>query len=351
MTSSAETYVAKCLYGLEEELMAEVEERLGADCAHGWCEVVFSTPLPVLRLHDLRLARNVFIEFDSFMIGATAEALDGLADRLSELPLDRWEELWDQFNGEPPESEDISVSVKRSGEHNYTYKDVEERACEALAGAFGRKVGLDSRPLELRIRINQERCVLRGRLCPQPLSRRPYRVRYARCATDPTLAAAMVRVAEPTRDGRFLDPFCGVGTIAIERALLGPAEAVVAGDINPRRIGWAQANIEAAGAPVELAQWDARVLPFENRAFTRIATAPPQGNPADGRPWELEEFAELMAECLRVLEYGGISVWLVQHGDLLENAAGLVGLSRLRETMPCQWKGTRWTIYALDKLP
>jgi 23S rRNA G2445 N2-methylase RlmL len=343
--------VVNCLYGLEEELVAEVAERLDARATHGWCEVVFETSAPVARLRELRLARNLFIQFDSFVLGATAPALEKLADRLRALPVGRWQERWEQFNGEPPESENVSVSVKRTGEHNYTYKDVEELGCRVLSDALGRKVGLDARPLELRIRINQERCTLRGRLCPRPLSRRPYKVRHARCATDPTLAAAMVRVAEPTREGRFLDPFCGVGTIAIERALLGPARAVVAGDVNPRRLGWARANVEAAQVPVHLARWDARALPFESRAFSRIATSPPQGNPADGRRWELEDFAELMAECLRVLEYGGISVWLVQDGDLLESAAGLVGLSRLLETMPCQWKGTRWTIYALEKLP
>ncbi len=161
----------------------------------------------------------------------------------------------------------------------------------------------------------------------------------------------MLRLSEPARDDRFLDPFCGTGTIAIERALLGPAELIVAGDVSPRRAGWAAMNARAAGADVHVCVWDAAALPFRDRLFTRIVSTPPQSDPTDGRPWDVEDFARLMAGPLRVLEYGGFSVWLTRHARLLERAVELVGLNRVVETIRCEWKGRPCYVYALEKVP
>ncbi|MFO8006648.1 MAG: methyltransferase domain-containing protein [Candidatus Brocadiia bacterium] len=351
MTPDDDTYVVTCLYGLEEELASEAAGRLEVAAEHHWSEAVFEFDGPVERLRELRLAGNVFLQFDSFLIGPEPSDLDDIAERLRSLPVERWEQRWAELNGDPPAGPDISVSVKRSGHHRYTYKDVEEVAWEVIPDALGRRAVGEPRPLELRIEVLEERCRLRGRLTPEPLSRRPYKVRYDRSETHPALAAAMLRLSEPVRDERFLDPFCGTGTIPIERTLLGPAELIVAGDASPRRAEWAVMNAEAAGADVHVAVWDAHTLPFPDRCFTRIVTTPPHSDPTDGRPWDVEDFARLIAEPLRVLEYGGFSVWLTRHARLLERAVELVGLNRIVETLRCEWKGRPCYVYALEKVP
>lgn len=349
--SEQTTYVLTCLYGLEEELCDEVAERLGVEPSHGWSEVTFSFEDEPARLRELRLAVNVFEEFASFRLGPTHDDLRTLEARLLRLPVARWEEHAVAVAGDELESGDIAISVDRSGDHNYTYKDVEDMASDVLSETTGRRAVLDSRPLELRIEIREETCRLRGRLTPVPLSHRPYKIRRARCETDPTLAAAMVRICEPTARGRFLDPFAGTATVALERALLGPAERVVAADVNPRRVDWARANVQAAGAPVDLVRCDAHRLPFRDRAFTRIATAPPQGDPTDGTRWEPEALAALLAEPFRVLEYGGTSVWLVRDWRVFERAVSLVGLNRLAEKLIVDWKGKPCHIYSLERVP
>ncbi len=351
MEPRARTYVLTCLYGLEEELLEETVDRLEAEGSHGWSEVVLSFDGPPERLRELRLARNVFLQMDSFLIGPTFPDLDRLEKALSELPLAEWESCWNALNGEPPGESAVSVSVDRSGDHNYTYKDVEELGYRAVAEATGRATTLEAAPLELRIDIRQERCRVTGRLTPRPLSERPYRVRHDRAETDATLAAAMLRMSEPTVGEAFLDPFCGVGTIAIERALLGPAEIVAAGDVNLRRLGWAAANVEAAGVDVHLAAWDAERTPLPERAFTRLVTTPPHSNPADGRPWGAEALAPLIAGPLRTLEYGGISVWLLRYPAVFRQAFELIGLNRVIETLECEWKGKPCHIYVLERVP
>jgi 23S rRNA G2445 N2-methylase RlmL len=190
-----------------------------------------------------------------------------------------------------------------------------------------------------------------GRLSAVPLSHRSYKVRHDRAETDPSLAAAMLRMSAPTKDERFLDPFCGTGTMAIERALLGPSELIVAGDVNPRRLEWAAMNVAAAGVDVTLAAWDAYVLPVAERSFSRIVASPPHSNPHDGRPWRAEQLAQLLAPPLAALEYGGISVWLLRHSALFERAIARVGLNKVLEVLECDWKGRSCYLYVLERVP
>jgi len=351
IVSERTTYVLTCLYGLEEELCDEVAERCGIEPSHGWSEVSVSSEGDPARLRELRLAVNAFEEFVSFRMGPTHDDLRALEARLLRLPLTQWEEHAAAVAGREVESPDVSISVDRSGEHNYTYKDVENLACEVVSEATGRRTVLESRPLELRILIREETCRLRGRLTPVPLSHRAYKVRGARCETDPTLAAAMVRISEPTARGRFLDPFAGTATVALERALLGPAERVVAADVNARRLDWARANVQAAGADINLVRCDAHRLPFADRTFSRIVSAPPQGDPTDGTRWDPEALAALLADPFRVLEYGGVSVWLIRDSRVFERAVSLVGLNRLVEKLVVDWKGKPCHIYSLERVP
>ncbi|MHC4592383.1 MAG: hypothetical protein ACYS8L_06785 [Planctomycetota bacterium] len=345
----ASSYVVTCLYGLEAVLAREVEGLLGASTERHWCEVAFDFAADPARLKGLRVAGNVFLQFDRFRIGPTVPDLESLAARLRSLPLDVWEQRWREFAQEEPASQEISLTVARKGEHNFSYVQVEELALRTLAEAFGRRTTLDPRPLELRVDIHADWCRLLGRLTPTPLSERPYRRYRGPFETDPTLAAAMVKLSGPRTDDVFLDPFCGIGTIPIERALAGEAEGIVAGDSKPKRLAWAVGNAGLAGSAISFAQWDAFSLPFPNRAFSRIVTSPPQSDPASGRPWKVERFARLLAETLRVLQYGGRTVWLTQRARLFERALKRLGGTPKVRTKQCSWKGKPWTINTIEK--
>jgi tRNA G10 N-methylase Trm11 len=264
------------------------------------------------------------------------------------LPLDAWQERWRELQELP--GNEMSVSVLRRGEHNYSYEDVQERALEVLAEVAPAKVTLEPRQLELRIEIAHDRCRLTGRLTPRPLSERPYKRYRAQGDTDPTLAAAMVRLSAPTFTDLFLDPFCGIGTIPIERALWGKVAAVAAGENKEKRVAWAMANAELASASASFACWDAFALPFADRAFSRLVTSPPQSDPVSGQPWQPGDFARLLAESLRVLQYGGVSVWLLERGPLFKMALKSLGLNYPVERLACSWKGRSWTIYTLQKV-
>ena len=344
-------YLLSCLYGLESELAAEVAERFGVATEHHWCEVVFSLPGSAAQLAALRLAGNAFLRLARFQVGHTKETLALVAQHVGRVPLERWLGAWEELNGVQPVGDDISISVTRRGEHNFTYAEVQEAAMAAVEGQLGRRATLDERPLELRIEIDGDVCRLLARLSHAPLSRRGYKVRHIPAETEATVAAAMVRKSNPTRMDRVLDPYCGSGTIPIERALAGPAAAVTAGDVKAKHVAYAQANAEAAGVEVAFGLWDAVSLPFADRAFTRVITAPPFGNPQSGRAWSPVEFGRLLAELLRVLEFGCPLVLLVQDEKLTGTALKRVAHARIAAGMRLDWKGRRHTIFTVERTP
>jgi 23S rRNA G2445 N2-methylase RlmL len=343
------TYVTTCLYGLERTLAEEIQERLGTEPERRWCQVSFPFAGDPGRLPELRVAHNIFMQFAECTIGHTQADLQELRPVLEALPLADWQERLARVDGGEPESEEISVSVSRQGEHNYTYQDVEDLALEVLQQDRGRRATLDPRPLELRLEINDEQCRLLGRLTTESLANRPWRVRYWNGETEATLAAAMARIAGLERQDRFLDPFCGSGTVAIERALSAPCGPIVAGDSKPKRLEWAEANVDAAGVDVELACWDAAELPFDDMTFDVLCTVPPHSDPADGRPWVAERFSVLVAECMRVLRYGARSVWLLRDERPMDwTLKHGVAMSR-RARIQASWKGTPCYIHVIEK--
>jgi tRNA (guanine10-N2)-dimethyltransferase len=93
----------------------------------------------------------------------------------------------------------------------------------------------------------------------------------------PKIARCLVNLSE-VRDGEtFLDPFCGVGGIAIEASLLGCS--VVGVDALSRMVRSARRNLAHFGlASYGLLRGDARNLPL--RTVDAIATDPPYGTGA-----------------------------------------------------------------------
>jgi 23S rRNA G2445 N2-methylase RlmL len=159
------------------------------------------------------------------------------------------------------------------------------------------------------------------RISSDELRHRGYKQAHLPGSLRPAVAAACVRYARPQDGDTFCDPFCGTGTIGIERALCGVRySALLVGDRDPRAVDAAATNFGPRHQPRLLARWDARRLPLADESVDIVVTNPPFGGKiATADPGAL--YAAALAEIVRVLRPDGRLVIIAEDRELLVREA------------------------------
>ena len=115
---------------------------------------------------------------------------------------------------------------------------------------------------------------------------RTYKHEHLPASIRPTVAAALVRLADLKPNQTVLDPMCGAGTLLAEAHLATkgarpPTAATgrcsfIGGDIDSGHVRAAQANLRQFGI-TDIRAWDARELPIDDASIDRILCNPPFG--------------------------------------------------------------------------
>ncbi len=160
-----------------------------------------------------------------------------------------------------------------------------------LATALETHTGLAHRPAEADLLIRVRVAALHPdgweallRLSPRPLAARAWRRCDMEGALNATIAAAMVELTQPAETDRFLNLMCGSGTLLIERAARGPAQAIVGGDNDGGALACARQNVEAAGLldRITLRWMDAAASGEPHATYDAICIDPPWGQLVGG---------------------------------------------------------------------
>jgi tRNA G10 N-methylase Trm11 len=134
-----------------------------------------------------------------------------------------------------------------------------------------------------------------------------------------------VRYAKPEDGEVFCDPFCGTGTIGIERALCGVRYgALLLGDREPRAIEAATVNFGPRHQPRLLCRWDARSLPLAEGTVDVVVTNPPFGGKVPTSNAR-DLYASTLGEAARVLRPGGRLVIVAADRELVLGEANREG--------------------------
>lgn len=90
------------------------------------------------------------------------------------------------------------------------------------------------------------------------MKRFSYRKEYVAASIQPYMAALIMEVAEPylMADAQIMDPFCGVGTMLIERDIKVPAREIYATDTFGEAIEKGRANAKLAGEKINFIHRD-----------------------------------------------------------------------------------------------
>jgi 23S rRNA G2445 N2-methylase RlmL len=365
---------AHVIPGLEPVAVEELSSALHAEIkrtARGL--VVFRAPAIDDALLQLRTVEDVF---------ALAWGTDQLTYRAEDLEkIRRWtarEADWEQLlrvhqairpwrKGRPT----YRLVTQMTGKHGYRRVDAREALARGLGGKLptGWRHVEENAWLEIWLTIHGAMAVCGVRLSDRTMRHRTWKREHLPASLRPTLAAAMVRLADIRPGQVVLDPMCGAGTILaealeVQRARKRRQETGRQGDretgysgaggapdplVPPASVPWTPARVEfwggdqdgsalhAAGinlrrlGPVHLVRWDAGRLPLPEASVDRIVSNPPFGRQLSSPEEVGPLYDRVIPEYDRVLRSRGRIVLLVSNPAALRSAVDAAGWKRERQ--------------------
>jgi 23S rRNA G2445 N2-methylase RlmL len=311
--------------GLEKVAAEEIKDVLAAEIKRTLPGMVVFRPVEINKqLLALRTVEDVFL---------LAWGSDDLTHRFEDLKhIEAWTareadwagllHLHHQIHAKPKGTPGYRLIAQMEGRHAYRRIDVQKRLAQGLAGklpARWRPVD-ENASVEVWIRIMQSTAVCGIRLSDRTMRHRTYKREHIAASLRPTVAAAMVRLADIAQGDMLLDPCCGAGTIVAEHLESSRNARTLGGDIDKKALSAARSNLRRHQG-VHLVRWDARRLPLPDAMCRRIVCNPPFGKQL-GKPHEIHDlYHALVSECNRVLAPGGRAIFLVADPRPLQAAA------------------------------
>jgi 23S rRNA G2445 N2-methylase RlmL len=334
-------YLLTVLPGLEGVAQSEAEAKLGGarvrEAARG--RIVLDASQAPETLLTLRTIDNVFALLGACRAGPHRADLTALADGAVA--------LLDEQDAQRPGT--LWVNASRRGKHSYSRFDAAAAVSDAILRRRPRwRLGTPAEhTIELRLDVEDQRARLGRRVSPPTLRWRGRTRAFSTAALRPPVAHALVWLTDPHSRDVFLDPFCGSGTIVLERAAYD-AQRIVGSDISADAISASRANArDAANARLELHEWDARHLPLEPGSVGAVATNLPFGRQvldAAALPALYHEWAR---EMQRVLAPGGVVIALTERPEVVHAAVERTRL-RAERVLTLSLKGLRPEVLRLS---
>jgi 23S rRNA G2445 N2-methylase RlmL len=309
--------------GLEPVAADEIARAVGGEVKRtGRGLVVFRAPEIDDRLLRLRTTEDVFL---------LAWGTDKLTRRAEDLDkIRRWTardadwptllRLHHAVRPRPKGKPTFWLVTQMEGEHGYLRRGAREALALGLEGKFPAswRAVEENAAVEFWLTIDGATAVCGLRLSDRTMRHRTYKLEHRPASLRPTVAAAMVRLAEIKPPHVVLDPMCGAGTLLAEHlaaagAFRVPVPPALGGDSDAGAVRAAAANLRKLGA-AWLTRWDAGRLPLAAAAADRVLCNPPFGKQLGDPETVGPLYRRVVAECDRVLRPGGRAVFLVSAG-------------------------------------
>ena len=208
------------------------------------------------------------------------------------------------------------VVSNKLGKHNFRRVDAQKAVEKAIAGKCGWRLTRQDPILEARIDVEEDQALLGFKLSSETMRNRTYKVVHLPASLKPTVAYCMVLLSRPTSTDVFVDPMCGAGTIAIERALDGAYGKVIGGDVEESVIRAAKSNVDASRRSVDLAMWNVSAIALKDNTVDRIVCNLPFGKQMRSRLGNQRLYANFFREAARISRPGGRAVVLTSEREL-----------------------------------
>lgn len=219
-----------------------------------------------------------------------------------------------------PENPRFSVTPTLAGNRNYRSSEVSQIFEQAISEKYGwEPATFDTAQLDIRILIEDDRCIFGMRLSEEPLHRRAYKQETLPGSLKAPVAAGLLLLANPQPNSRVYDPFGGAGTIPIEAALGWKDVRSFCSDNNlealqiaRRNAGRAQVNLAAIAA-------DAMQLPLQAHSVQHVVSDLPWGRQTETQLPLESAYRQFLQQLQTLLTPDGTAVLLTEHAGLLLN--------------------------------
>jgi tRNA (guanine6-N2)-methyltransferase len=330
--------------GLEEVAAEEIRTELGGEIKrseHGF--VIFRLAEIDRSILHLRTTEDVFLHaWGTNQLSYRATDLDSIrrwTDKEADWPtlLRIHHALTPKPKGRPT----YRLVTQMTGVHGYRRVDAQKSLARGLSGKIpdSWRPAEENAALEIWLSIHGAMAVCGVRLSDKTMRQRTYKVEHFPASLRPTMAAAMVRLADLKPHHTVLDPMCGAGTILAETFLFARQHerpqvpwnlTLLGGDIDPHHLRAAKANLHPL-VELPLRTWDARRLPLDDASVDRIICNLPFGKQLSSPEQIGPLYHNAATDLDRVLRSKGKAVLLVADAAALKTA--------LR---PLDWKQERF---------
>ena len=264
----------------------------------------------------LKTVDDVFLEVATWdSIDRPRTALQTLRD--SSAALELWASLDVIEQVRPiPAMTVFSVTASFIGKRNYTSDEIKLAVAEGITESHGWDYTPDVRESDLNVRlfILEETAYVGLRLGTHALHERPYKQAQRPGSLKPTVASAMLTIADLQAEDWLVDPCCGAGTILLEAS---HTVQRTGGDNDTEAVIATQENAHHASANLTISQWDSRALPLDSASVDKIVTNLPWGKQITVDDALTDFYHATCAEIQRVLKPGGCAVIMTSLPHLL----------------------------------
>jgi tRNA (guanine6-N2)-methyltransferase len=350
MSSSRSTAEIPACYamvheGLEVIAAEEITQSLGGSIKRSGGGII------VFRMSDLdRSILQLRTTEDIFLYGWGTDELSYRARDLDSI--ERWTDRgvrWDLLlklhhavTPKPKGKPTYHFVTQMTGVHGYRRVDAKKALMRGLAGKLPTswKYAEENAAIEIWLTINGAMAICGMRLSDKTMRHRTYKYEHLPASIRPTIAAAMVRLADLKPNQVVLDPMCGAGTLLAEAFLSTKGNKTSAGatwqmrflggDIEASHVRAALANLRQFHV-TDVRPWDVRALPLEDASIDRILCNPPFGKQLSTPEEIVPLYRESMREMDRVLRPGGKVVLIVADAQAMRSAIERVGWKQERQ--------------------
>lgn len=319
-STSIFTYMATVAPGLEPVAISEICTKLPSAWVQNQLRgrILFNTDAPWEDLEKLKCVDNLYLHIAWLKVGPHKVHLADLSTDIENTPMHHLPLI-----ASAGPSTKVVVNASRAGQHTFSRFDAANAALAGLSAAHKFTPGtVDSHDLNFRLDIIDTDALFALKLT-EPTFRFRGKRTFSPAALRPPIAHALVWLSNPRSTDTFLDPFCGSGTIPIERGAYA-ALSITGGDNSPEAVAVARAN---APSHIQIRQMDAcNLANVAPNSITIIVSNLPWGKQIAPGQDITDLYSRFFQEMDRVLTSHGQAILMTDQESAIETACKVSGL-------------------------